>query len=308
MQLPRRFLPPMRDLRAFEACARLGSFTAAAAELNLTQSAVSRQIRSLEDLLGVALFLRERQTVRLTPAGQSYAHDVREALQRIAGASLSISANPQGGVLNLAILPTFGTRWLAPRLPDFISRHPGITLNLVTRLAPFDFRLDAVDAAIHYGRADWPGAELDFLLPETVVPACSPALRRQHGITQPQDLLGAPLLHLASRPDAWERWFRTHGIPAGNVPGMQLDQFAVMTQAAIAGLGVALLPEFLFQGELARGDLVPALDAPMQSVEGYYLACPSHRAGFGPLQAFRAWLLAETAPWREAEIPSPSLD
>jgi len=288
----------MHVLCAFEACARLNSFTAAANELSLTQSAVSRQIKMLEDTLGSDLFIRERQTVRLTVAGEAYAHEIREGLKRIAGASLGFRANPQGGTLNLAILPTFGTRWLAPRLPRFLASNPGITVNLVTRLIPVEFKLDAVDAAIHYGTPNWPGAEINYLMPETVIPACSRALRDQYGFTEPADLLKAPLLHLVSRPDAWERWFTANGLPPVEVHGMLIDQFAVATQAAIAGMGITLLPEFLFQHEFMNGDLVPALDAPMRSVEAYYLASPTARAAYPPLQRFRDWLLAETEAYR----------
>ncbi|GGE01354.1 hypothetical protein GCM10011390_20280 [Aureimonas endophytica] len=147
MQTPRRLLPSIGLLSAFEASARTGSFTAAARELNLTQSAISRQIRALEEQLGVELFLRERQTVRLTPAGEAYARDIREALRRISAASLNLRANPFGGTLNLAILPTFGTRWLAPRLPDFLARHPGITINLATRLVEADAAPDVPQSA-----------------------------------------------------------------------------------------------------------------------------------------------------------------
>jgi LysR family glycine cleavage system transcriptional activator len=128
MAIPRRFLPSMSLLYAFEGAAGAESFTAAAAELNLTQSAVSRQIRALEDMLGCTLFLRERQTVKLTAAGEAYAGEIREALQHIATATLGLRANPSGGSLNLAILPTFGTRWLAPRLPSFLAENPGITI------------------------------------------------------------------------------------------------------------------------------------------------------------------------------------
>ncbi|WP_418236048.1 LysR family transcriptional regulator [Comamonas serinivorans] len=288
----------MSLLCAFEACARLGRFTAAAHELHLTQSAVSRQIKALEDFLGVALFIRERQTVRLSPEGERYAHEVREALRLLAGASLGFRANPQGGSLTLAILPTFGTRWLAPRLPRFLEAHPGVTLHLVTRLAPFDFRQlhpdhGQIDAAIHYGEADWPGAELDFLLTEEVVPACSPAFLAKHGVQQPADLQRVPLLHLASRPDAWRQWLALYGVAAQPAGGMVIDQFAVVTQAAMAGLGVALLPRFLFQPELDRGDLVAAVPAICESVGAYHLACAAHRLRHPPLQAFRAWLQGE---------------
>lgn len=287
---PRRFLPPMAVLCAFEAASRQRSFTAAAAELSLTQSAVSRQIRSLEEQLGTELFTRERQTVRLTPAGEAYAQEIRAALQRVSTATLGCRANPRGGTLNLAILPTFGTRWLAPRLPQFLAANPGVTLNLTTRLAPFDFRLDAVDAAIHFGAPQWAEARLDFLMGETVVAASSPSLLASSSATTPADLLELPLLHLASRPDAWKRWFRAMGVPANEVPGMLLDQFAMVTQAARSGLGVALLPTFLIDTELARGELVVAAGDPVHSAEGYYLAWPPSREAYPPLQAFREWI------------------
>ncbi len=292
---PRRFLPSISLLAAFEAAARTGSVTIAAKELNLTQSAVSRQIRALEEQVGVELFVRERQTIRLTLAGDGYAREIREALRRISSASLNLRANPHGGSLNLAILPTFGARWLAPRLPRFLDANKGITINLATRLSPFDFRLDSLDAAIHFGHPQWPGAELTFLMSERTVPACSPAFRQAHGIKEPADILGLPLLHLTSRPDAWETWFAGNGVAFGSVHGMLFDQFATAAQAAAAGLGVALLPTFLIQEELRRGELVTAVDHEMESAERYYLACPTERLDYAPLTAFRSWIVAEAA-------------
>lgn len=292
MQLPRRFLPPMSLLCAFEAAARHQSFTAAAAELHLTQSAVSRQIRALEERIGAELFVRERQTVRLSAAGQAYAEEIRAALTRISAATLNLKSNPHGGSLNLAILPTFGTRWLAPRLPQFFLECPGVTINLTTRLAPFDFQLEDVDAAIHFGQPYWSGAELVLLMSETVVPACSPALAAQHAFVEPADLLRAPLLHVASRADAWRCWFARYQVAAGDAQAMVLDQFATAAQAAIAGVGVALLPSFLIERELQQGDLVRALPhlPEMESSERYYLAWPNSRAEHPPLQSFREWL------------------
>ncbi len=292
----------MSVLAAFEAAARLQSFTAAAVELHLTQSAVSRQIRSLEDMIGAELFVRERQTVRLTTEGETYAHDVRRALQQIALATLGFKANPGGGTLNVAILPTFGTRWLAPRLSRFQSAHPGITLNLSTRLAPFDFQFDPLDAAIHFGSQEWPGARLDFLMKEFVIPACSPALKSKHKLRRPASLLRAPLIHLVSRPDDWERWLRVAGVHADQAQGMLVDQFAVAAQAAIAGLGVALLPTFLIEAELARGDLVPAVDRPVESTGHYYLAWPVAREAYPPLQAFRQWIAREARDDQHAAV------
>jgi LysR family glycine cleavage system transcriptional activator len=295
MLAARRFLPSLSLLTAFEAAARTGSITAAARELDLTQSAVSRQIKALESQLGVELFLRERQTIRLTVVGDSYAREIREALRRISSASLNLRANPHGGTLNLAILPTFGARWLAPRLGQFLAANPGITINLVTRLSPFDFRLHSIDAAIHFGDAVWPGAELTLLMHEETVPACSPGFKREHAIAEPADLLDVSLLHLTTRPDAWERWFAETGVVFQSVHGMLFDQFATASQAAIGGLGVALLPTFLIQEELKRGELVPAVDRPMQSAQRYYLAYPRERAAYPPLVAFRDWIVRELA-------------
>lgn len=295
MLTSRRFLPSTALLSAFEAVSRTGSVTAAAKELDLTQSAVSRQIKTLEEQLGVELFIRERQTVRLTLAGDGYAREIREALRRISSASLNLRANPHGGTLNLAILPTFGTRWLAPRLGRFLAANPGVTINLVTRLSSFDFRLDSIDAAIHFGHPLWPGAELTFLMSEKTVPACSPNFRDRYGISQPSDLVDVPLLHLTTRPDAWEQWFADNEVPPQTVHGMLFDQFATAAQAAIAGLGVALLPTFLIEDELKRGDLVASVNREMESKERYYLAFPAERADYAPLSAFRDWIVREAA-------------
>ncbi|MBW5440255.1 LysR family transcriptional regulator [Bradyrhizobium canariense] len=298
MQTPRRFLPSTAVLAAFESAARTGSMTLAARELSLTQSAVSRQIKILEKQLEVELFVRERQTIRLTAVGDVYAREVREALHKISAASVNLHANPSGGMLNLAILPTFGTRWLAPRLPRFLAANPGITINLATRLSYFDFRAEALDAAIHFGRPEWPGAEMVLLRSEEVVPACSPALKRQHGFRAAGDFKQAPLLSISTRPQAWDRWFSLHDVPGRTFQGMVFDQFATVAQAAIAGVGVALLPTFLIQDELASRKLVRAINLPMKSPEQYYLVWPSERATYPPLLAFRVWLVAETAPDR----------
>lgn len=292
MSIPQRFLPPMAALRIFEAAARHQNFTSAAQELGLTQGAVSRQIQSLEDMLGAALFLRDGKTVQLTRAGETYAKEIGNALKRISNASLGFRANPQGGTLNIATLPTFGTRWLAPRLPDFMKQYSGITINLSTRQTQFDFQIETFDAAIHFGLPNWPGAELDFLMHETVIPVCSPALLKTYQFEQYADLLKAPLLHLVSRPDAWEQWFRAMQVPIGEINGMLVDQFSLSAEAAVAGLGIALLPHFLVEKELQNGELVLAIDGSLQSIENYYLAWEPELAHYAPLIAFRNWLKA----------------
>jgi LysR family glycine cleavage system transcriptional activator len=295
MNESRRFLPSTALLAAFEAAARTGSMTLAARELNLTQSAVSRQIKLLEEQLNVELFIRERQAIRLTAAGGAYARDIRDALRKISTASFNLRANPSGGTLDLAILPTFGTRWLAPRLPRFLAQNPGVTINLATRLSYFDFRAEALDAAIHFGQPDWPGAQIALLRSEEVIPACSPDLKQRYDFRVASDLKKAALLSISTRLGAWDRWFSTHNAPAGAAQAMFFDQFATVAHAAIAGVGVALLPSFLIQDELASGKLVPAVNLPMESSERYYLVWPPERSTHPPLIAFRDWLLAETA-------------
>lgn len=267
----------------------------AAEELSISQSAVSRQIRLLEDQIGSQLFVRDKQTVRLSEAGASYASEIREALQRIGNASLNLRANPHGGTLNLAILPTFGTRWLARRLPQFLDHHPGITINLSTRLSAFDFRSDPFDAAIHFGDKPWAGTEGVELMSETVVPVASPDFLRRHRIETAKDMLDLPLLHLASRPDQWERWFSAQHVEVGRLRGMLFDQFATAAQAAGSGLGLALLPAFLIEADLQRGDLAMVLNAPMLSQQRYFLVWPMGQGAQRPLKLFREWIVSEIA-------------
>ncbi|SET20736.1 LysR family transcriptional regulator [Oceanicella actignis] len=300
MTWPRRFLPPIALLAAFEATARAGSVTGAAEELDLTQSAVSRQIRALEARLQVALFARRGRRLELTPAGARYLAEVRRALGIIGRASQDLVANPDGGVLNLAMLPTFGARWLAPRLPRFLQAHPGVTLNLATRLRPFDFAAEGHDAAIHFGpeerlARDWPGAEAAFLMHERVAPMCAPALAPRARSAEALARGAAPLLRIATRPRAWDDWLAAEGAPPPRPGGMTFDQFAALARAAMSGLGVALLPLFMTETERARGELVIPCGRPRKSAGAYWLVWPAGAAEAPPLSAFRDWLLTETA-------------
>lgn len=295
MRAPRRFLPSLPLLSAFEAAARTGSVTRAAAELSLTQSAVSRQIRALEEQVGVALFHREKQTIRLTAGGAAYVREVREALAKISAASLTLRANPMGGTLTLATPSGLAARWLLPRLPEFLLAWPAVQVNIVTRSDVFDFTGSGIDAALHFGKPDWPGAGSVRLRGESLLPVCAPALCAEYSFATAPDLRIAPLLHLTSRPDAWEHWLRHHSADADHVHGMLFDQIDSLAAAAKAGLGIALLPEFLFQDELARGLLVPALPLPLVSEGAYHLCWPEDRADHPPLMALRDWLLADAS-------------
>ncbi len=289
----RRPLPSTSMLLAFDMAARTGSFTAAARALNLTQGAVSKQIIALEDQLGVALFDRQRNAVVLTEAGLAYAGDIRTALDLIQTASMRVMADLRSGALTLAVLPTFGTRWLMPRLPGFLKQYPGITVHFVTRTSPFDFRLENIDAAIHYGKPDWPDTEAVYLMGEQMIPVCAPAFLAERRLQGPADLAGTMLLHISSRPEAWANWFRAQGVEMPKCEGMYFEQFITAAQAAVAGLGTALIPMFLLKGELERGELVKVFDLPYRSPLGYYLVRPRGRPEIGPAAAFREWLLLE---------------
>lgn len=289
MIAPRRFLPSISSLLALEAVDRLGSASAAAQELSLTQSAISRQVRAAEEQLGIELIERSQMRLCLTPAARDYVQTARSSLQDLAQAALRLTANPAGGALNLSILPAFGMHWLAPRLNDFAQRHPEVTVNLGTRLKPFDFINEPFHAAIHFGQRDWAGVNYLTIMREEVLPVCAPELAPD-GFETLDALRHAPLLHLETRADAWEQWFETQDHPVSGLSGMLFDQFATMTQATIHGLGIALLPAYLIQDDLTAGRLRLAWDAPAISLGDYYLVWPKHGATPEPVRSFRNWL------------------
>lgn len=292
---PRRLLPSTSALTAFDAVARTGSFTAAAALLDLTQGAISRQIAQLEEQLGTSLVEREARGVSLTDKGRAYAQGISEILSKIRSLSLEAMSANEEMRLRLAILPTFGTRWLMPRIPDFVRENPGITISFATRIGQFDFRAENIDAAIHVGRPDWPDADCRFLMNETVVAVCTPEFLMAHPIGHGEDLLALPLLDMASRPGAWRHWFASLGVTAHRPEGMMFEQFSNVTQACLAGLGVALMPEFLIEAELAGGRLVRALDWSVESESAYYLVRPQHKLDFAPARIFADWLTDQVA-------------
>ncbi|WP_315925513.1 LysR family transcriptional regulator [Mesorhizobium sp. SP-1A] len=295
MNVQRRLLPSTGALAAFEAVARLGSFTAAAQELDLTQGAISRQVKQLEAQLGRLLFRRDSRNVELTAEGEAYAETVRAALAQLRDAAVQLMSNRHAGTLNLAIPPTFGTRWLIPQVPDFVEKHPDITINFATRIGRFDFARERLDAAIHVGQPDWPGADCTLLMNEEVAPVAAPDFIANRTIATPADLSRQPLLHMASRPGAWAEWFGNQGLSTPAGPGMQFEQFSTVAQACLAGLGVALLPLFLIAGELQRSQLVLAPGGPMRSRSAYYLVVPYEKRLHPPVVSFREWLLAKAA-------------
>ncbi len=294
MIAPRRFLPSIASLRALEALDRLGSATAVAEELNLTQSAISRQLQTLETQLGVTLITRTRRRMSLTPEATAYVAEIRAALQQIAQAALKLQVTPGGGSVNLAILPTFGMRWLVPRLADFARLHPDITINMSTRLKSFNFSTEPFDAAIHFGNADWPGTDHMRLRTERVLAVCAPSLLEGTALNGPEDISKLPLLHIETRPDAWAEWLSAHGVPANPLTGTLYDQFSTITQAALHGLGVALLPDYLAEQDLATGRLVRAWGGPIEMKGAYYLVWPKSRSHDTAMNRFRDWLATQS--------------
>lgn len=294
MSTSRRHSPPIAWLTAFEAVARLNSVTEAARELNLTQGAVSRQLKKLEDLLGIELMIRSGRSVSPSPQGAIYAEEVRTAINQISNATIALQANPSGGELNLAILPAFGAHWLAPRLPEFLRESPGITMNLATRIEPFDFASETFHGAIHHGRDDWPNAKALKLWDEEVVPVMSPALYREDMTLN--DVASLPRLQLQTRRTVWGKWLDAHDVSSQESQSLIVDQFATMLQAVQAGLGVGLMPTYLVEADLREGRIRTLPDIRPVHDGAYFLVWPESGTDYPPLSAFRNWLEKVTKP------------
>lgn len=288
----RRLLPKLLGLQAFEATARLGSVSRAAAELSLTQSAVSRQLQALEAQLGVQLFLRSKKRLLLTEAGAGYLHDIRSGLAVLGDATDAlVSRQGRGGTLRLATLPTFGAKWLVPRLPRFHADHPHVSLDLITRLAPFDFSLEQLDGAIHFGSPNWSGAITAYLDKEEMIVVAIPSLADRCRV--PADVLRLPLLQITSRAFSWHTWLAAVGLAdAAITPYLQVETFAMGIEAILAGLCVGILPRFFVTAEIAAGSLA-AIGPAVTSESAYYFVYPERKQDYYPLQAFARWIKEE---------------
>ncbi|MFA7891332.1 LysR family transcriptional regulator [Pseudomonas putida] len=298
----RRKIPSTTALVCFEAAARHESFTKAAQELSLTQGAVCRQIGSLEAFLNVELFRRSHRGVKLTEAGLSYSRQVAAQLDAVERDTLSVMRQQGASVIELAVVPTFGTQWLLPRLMDFQERQPDVTVNLTNRTRPFLFADTSFDAAIYFGDGDWSGTRSHRLMGENPVPVCSPALLGDRQTLQAHDIAQLPLLQQSTRPYAWRQWFSSVGISvATDMTGPRLELFSMLAQAAMHGMGVALIPPFLIQRELGEGRLVVANRHVLHSDRAYYLMIPERRVESTTLDAFREWLVAQAADYADAK-------
>ncbi|KUI87433.1 LysR family transcriptional regulator [Pseudomonas aeruginosa 0C2E] len=246
----RRKIPSTAALVSFESAARHESFTKAAEELSLTQSAICRQIATLEEFLGVELFRRSRRGVKLTEAGLSYSRRVAVRLDAVERDTLAVMGHQGGGAIELAVVPTFGTQWLLPRNP---------------------------------------------------VPVCSPELLGGRRTLSAEQVAGLPLMQQSTRPYAWRQWFHSQGLNvAHDMSGPRYELFSMLAQAAMHGMGVALIPPFLIQDELADGRLIVPMQHAYLSENAYYLIIPERRVESAMLNAFRDWLVEEARQYREA--------
>lgn len=290
----RNLTPSMSLLLAFEAAARHESYTRAAVELSLTQSAVSRQVQALEQQLGVILFRREGRTVKLTEVGRVYQREISEALGRIRSATLhAIAHQAGGGNLRLATLPTFGSKWLLPRLHEFYRRHPEVLVHINSRIEPVDFATSGIDAAIVVASGEQPGLVSHLLHAEELVVILSPALAASREHWTPEDISQQVLLNVANNPHAWGDWFTHHGLAHQAMRlGPSFELTSHLIQAVRADIGIGLVPRILITDELAEGKLVsPVL--PYASTRSYYLVYPARNQSLPALEAFREWLLEE---------------
>lgn len=289
-------LPPLAAIRAFEAAARHGSFTRAAAELGMTQAAVSYQVKQLEDRVGAPLFLRQARKVVLSEAGKRLAPGVAEAFQRLTLAFDALRRTDEG-VLSVTAVNTFCTNWLVPRLGTFQIAHPEIAVRLDVSSRWINFAQEDFDVGVRSGDGTWPGLTAHKLMGFEVTVFASPDfLARAGRIDKAEDLLRLPLLDWAD--NAWRRWFAAAGIEnpqPTSKPAMMAETQQLLGSAAVTGQGVALLTPTFFRADIEAGRLVQVLPIVVKEKLDYWLVYPQERRNVPKIRAFRDWLLAQVA-------------
>lgn len=303
----RSSLPPLNPLRAFEAAARLRSFTLAAREMRVSQVAVSKQVRALEEYFGMTLFERGHRSIQLTQDGARLLPPLTRALDDIAAATSGLKHRGRRDMLSIQAYTTFAQRWLIPRLALFSRAHPEIEVRLTASLLPASFELGGVDAAIRSGSGHWPGLMADPLAPLELVPVCRPGLL-SGAATPAEALRGVTLLHSLSRPDDWSTWLRSAGAAAAGISarnGMKFENSAMAYEAALQGAGIAIGIRVLVDSYLASGELVAPFGHVHRLQDGYYLLYPAGAAQSQAFQAFREWLLRATAAAQQADGAPP---
>lgn len=295
-----RRLPPLNALRAFEAVARHLSIAKAADELSVTPAAVSHQIKTLEDHLGVRLLQRDGRTTMLTEAGQACLPGIRQGFESLAAAIQELDRLGASGILNVSVAPSFAAKWLVPRLDRFTERYPDIDVRVAASMQLADFERDGVDMAIRYGTGRYPGLAVELLLREEVMPVCAPALLSGHPpLDAPAALSHVMLLHDDSPEQdlscpTWPMWLKAAGVAGvDGRRGSRFNQSSLVIEAAVAGKGVALAKATLAAADLKAGRLVIPFEGTMPVEFAYYVVCPKARLESRKVIAFRDWLQDE---------------
>lgn len=290
-----RRLPPLNALRSFESAARHGSFNKAADELFVTPSAVSHQIKGLEEFLGIQLFERIKRRVELTPPGERYLLSIQSALDEIDEATRKLMTTPNSGVVNLSVAPAFLTRWLVPRINHFQNKNPEVELRLTASMSQIDFRYSDMDMAVFFGDGNWPDLHCHHLRNVHSVPVCSPKLLEgKPPINSAEDLLQYTLIHISKRDDEWQSLLRQTGIKRiEKARNMTFSNTSLALGAAMEGLGIALADRGLAERELEYGQLVCPFDISLDTHKAFYLVYQKGRPLTESMQAFRDWILEE---------------
>ena len=292
-------LPSLNGLRAFEAAARHLSFTQAAAELNVTQTAISHQIRRLEEQLGIRLFVRQNRALALTREAQAYLPAVRAAFDDLRRATARLMRPERDGVLTVSTMASLAAKWLVTRVAAFQDAHPSLEVRITTSPHLVDFQREEVDMAVRYGRGSWPGVRAQWLMAEDIFPVCSPALLNgAKPLRRPEDLADHTLLHTTVLREDWQLWLTAAGLPVSLAlrRGLSFDQSFMAVQAAIDGLGVALGRSRLVDADIAAGRLVVPFDVVLPADAGYYIVAPEETADTPKIALFRDWLIGSVAP------------
>jgi LysR family transcriptional regulator, glycine cleavage system transcriptional activator len=300
-------LPSLNGLRAFEAAARHLSFTRAADELSVTQTAISHQIRRLEEQLGLKLFVRRNRALALTREAESYLPAVRAAFEDLRRATQRLKRPQRDGLLTLSTLASLAAKWLLPRVVAFQEAHPGLEVRVSASTHLVDFQREEIDMAVRYGRGDWPGLRAHWLMAEDIFPVCSPALLKgPNPLKRPEDLAHHTLLHATLSREDWQLWLTAAGLPTelAQRRGLTFDQSFMCIEAAIEGLGVALGRSAFVEADIAQGRLVVPFDVVLPAEAGFYIVAPEETADDPKIALFRDWLIKSVTPGAKAPPPA----
>lgn len=293
-------LPPLNPLKAFESAARLSSLTLAAEELNVSQVAVSRQVKVLEQYFGLVLFKRLHRGIELTREGQQLYEGITGAFENIATAARAVSRRGRRDILSIQSYTTFSQKWLIPRLAEFHTANSRIEVRLSSSTAPVDFEAQNLDAAIRSGKGDWPGLHAELLAEIELMPVCSPSFAQTIELKSLDDLAKARLLHSMARPNDWASWLSGVGCLMEQKPGIKFENSALAYEAALMDIGVAIGMTVLVQRQLQSGALIAPYTQTCKNGEGYYLTWPKNQKPSQPLIRFLTWIREQMAVGKNA--------